>query len=142
MKVSSYKTSGFTLIELLLVIVIIGILAGAVVAIINPARARARAGATVVRATTEKACMALHACSASTQTLANCNSWALIGSQDLTTTPVGANSTYTITNTDPVTITGTYAWNNGAAVNCTFTCNANIGSGAVSNMAQGGTCPF
>lgn len=56
---------GFTLIELLLVIVIIGILAGVVIAVINPRQQAARAREGVARANLSRVCQALVACMSS-----------------------------------------------------------------------------
>ena len=50
--------SGFTLIELLIVIVIIGILAGVVLSVINPAKQQRKAKEASLRSTVEKACLA------------------------------------------------------------------------------------
>lgn len=51
---------GFTLIELLVVIVIIGILAGVLISVINPAKQQARARNGTVRATIQKLAFALN----------------------------------------------------------------------------------
>lgn len=56
------RKKGFTLIELLLVIAIIGILAGVVLAVINPTRQRQRANEAVGRSTLSKACLGVIAC--------------------------------------------------------------------------------
>lgn len=55
----SMKERGFTLIELLIVIVIIGILAGVVISIINPARQQNRAKDANVQAALNKAALAI-----------------------------------------------------------------------------------
>lgn len=56
---------GFTLIELLLVIVIIGVLAGLVIAVINPTRQSGRAKEGTARSNMAKVCEALTACMSS-----------------------------------------------------------------------------
>ncbi|MFH1955763.1 MAG: type II secretion system protein, partial [Patescibacteria group bacterium] len=52
------EKSGFTLIELLIVIAIIGILAGVLIAVINPAQQRLKANQAVMRSSVSKACLA------------------------------------------------------------------------------------
>ena len=60
----SNKKAAFTLIELLIVIVIIGILAGVVLAVINPAQQITRAKQSVIRGAIVKACLAHKSCMA------------------------------------------------------------------------------
>lgn len=59
---TSNKKLGFTLIELLIVIVIIGILAGVVLAVLNPAQIIRRSRQSSARALLAKACYAYSAC--------------------------------------------------------------------------------
>jgi len=75
------KDGGFTLIELLIVIAIIGILAGIVIAVINPTRQRTKANEAVLRANVAKMCQAWAAClnASPTGNLAECNTAALAG---------------------------------------------------------------
>ncbi len=73
------SNSGFTLIELLIVIVIIGILAGVVLSVINPAKQQRKAKEASMRATVEKVCLALHACGSSTVKGGKCDSYTDIG---------------------------------------------------------------
>ena len=54
-----YNQKGFTLIELLIVIVIIGILAGVLIAVINPAQQQSRARDAGVQATINKVALAV-----------------------------------------------------------------------------------
>ena len=86
------NTLGFTLIELLIVIVIIGILAGVVISIINPAQVQRKAREATMRANVDKYCTALYAC-ASTRLdpLNDCNSFAEIGATEEDGIPVGAD---------------------------------------------------
>ena len=60
----SRNKKGFTLIELLIVIVIIGILAGVVLSVLNPAKAQRKSAESVLKATTEKLCLGLFSCAA------------------------------------------------------------------------------
>lgn len=70
---------GFTLIELLIVIVLIGILAGIVITVLQPARLQRRARETVMRTNVEKLCLGLKACAATTQDAQNCDEFEEIG---------------------------------------------------------------
>ena len=64
---------GFTLIELLIVISIIGILAGVILAVINPVKQRQKANEAVGVANLTKACLAVKSCiAASTQAIQSC----------------------------------------------------------------------
>jgi prepilin-type N-terminal cleavage/methylation domain-containing protein len=85
-----YSASGFTLIELLIVIVIIGILAGVLLTVIDPARQQRKAKETVLRATVEKGCLALHACGGTSTDANNCDDKTEIGVRAADGTPVGA----------------------------------------------------
>jgi prepilin-type N-terminal cleavage/methylation domain-containing protein len=87
---------GFTLIELLIVIVIIGILAGVLLTVIDPARQQKKARETVLRSTVEKGCLALHACGSTTASAIGCDSAPEIGIINPNGTPDTA--TYTLTN--------------------------------------------
>ncbi|HBY09681.1 hypothetical protein A2473_03875 [candidate division WWE3 bacterium RIFOXYC2_FULL_42_13] len=73
------SASGFTLIELLIVIVVIGILAGVVLAVINPVATQYKANQTVLRTNVEKACLALHSCGATTTKATRCDTADEIG---------------------------------------------------------------
>ncbi|KKS07183.1 hypothetical protein A3K01_01810 [candidate division WWE3 bacterium RIFOXYD1_FULL_43_17] len=73
------SASGFTLIELLIVIVVIGILAGVVLAVINPVATQYKANQTVLRTNVEKACLALHSCGATTTRATRCDTADEIG---------------------------------------------------------------
>lgn len=58
------KSQGFTLIELLLVIAIIGILAGVILAVINPLQQQRKAQEGVASSAVSKACLAVAGCNA------------------------------------------------------------------------------
>jgi len=115
---------GFTLIELLIVIAIIGILAGIVIAVINPSLQRAKATQTIVRSNVSKACLALLACNASSSSGGcNCvqNDWACLGVNNAsftTGTYTYAGGTGSIVGTTPNNSSGT----------CTITCNGATGT--------------
>ncbi|PIS23157.1 hypothetical protein COT49_01515 [candidate division WWE3 bacterium CG08_land_8_20_14_0_20_40_13] len=84
--------NGFTLIELLIVIAIIGILAGLVIAVINPQRQLQRAKEGVTRANLAKICQAVLACqsSLSSYDATKCDSFDEIGVY-APTTPAGVS---------------------------------------------------
>ena len=134
------KQKGFTLIELLIVIVILGILAGVVLAVINPAAQQTRANQSVLRASTEKICIAVQACAASTLDALNCDTAADAG---YTAPAVPAGAVYAIANAPAsaagtITVTGTLA-------GCVFGCSATPSTGGFVNLAQtsaAGTCAF
>ena len=118
-------TRGFTLIELLIVIVIIGILAGVIIAVINPAQLQTKSKQAVMRATTEKACLALNACGSTSDVVGGCDTAAESGLV-LTTmngTPLGSTYSYTAAG-NVVTIVGTLS-------TCTYTCAYDFTAGAV-----------
>jgi prepilin-type N-terminal cleavage/methylation domain-containing protein len=136
--------TGFTLVELMIVIVILGILSGAVIAVINPTRQQDRARMTAVRSTVEKACIGLHACSAYASLDTDCDSWADIGTTPLPATRDGTfgNGLYTIGLSGGVVIvSGSYLRNNGTTV-CVYSCMGDPSTSTVENMtaAEEGTC--
>ena len=92
---ASRKSKAFTLIELLIVIVIIGILAGVVLAILNPARQQQRAREAVFLANVSKYCTALMACASTTTNATKCTTLAQIGVIDQAGTPI-PNSQYVL----------------------------------------------
>jgi len=65
-KMSDKRRTGFTLIELLIVIAIIGILAGVILAVIDPAKQRTRSQQGTARGLVSKACAAMEACNNAT----------------------------------------------------------------------------
>jgi prepilin-type N-terminal cleavage/methylation domain-containing protein len=87
---------GFTLIELLIVIVIIGILAGVLLTVIDPAKQQRKARETVLRSTVEKGCLALHACGSTSSYAIGCDSAPEVGIINPDGTP--GTATYTLTN--------------------------------------------
>jgi prepilin-type N-terminal cleavage/methylation domain-containing protein len=123
---------GFTLIELLIVIVIIGILSGVVLTVINPAKQISRSRQTVWRSTAEKACLALGACAASTQTAASCGTDVLIGFTVPTGDPAIATGGY------PITVTGLVVSMTSTYDGCTAKCDATPSTGAFTNFTVTG----
>ena len=130
MKQNRRFLTGFTLIELLLVIVILGILVVIALSVINPVRLQRRAREAAMKSQASKVCAALFACAAASQTLAECNTLALLGVSNVTNgTPL--NSTYVLSAADPVTFTATMAGGGGkTATSCIYTCTYNFGTGA------------
>lgn len=131
----NYK-NGFTLIELLIVIVIIGILAGVVLAVINPQRMIQRSQHATLRGSVSKVCMALYACAGSTTALASCNTAANLGI--VATIPDSrVNVTYASGAGTTITVTGTET--NGS---CTYSCSASFASGGWTTTAitRGANC--
>ncbi|EKE00507.1 MAG: hypothetical protein ACD_22C00002G0001 [uncultured bacterium] len=118
----SYSQKGFTLIELLIVIVIIGILAGVVLAVMNPAVQQRKANESVLRANTDKVCLAMHACAAArSDAFTTCDTFAEIGVNSPAGTPTGATYAPTAAGTT-LTITGTLG-------TCIFTCTYDTSTG-------------
>ncbi len=133
----SYTQKGFTLIELLIVIVIIGILAGVVIAVMNPATQQRKAKESVLRANTDKICLAMHACASSrSDPLTGCNTLALIGA----TAPAVPNSDSSYTPSvagNVITITGDYS---AAAGDCVFTCTYDASLGTSTAVTPNANC--
>src|SRR3990167_9086611 len=133
-----FGRKGFTLIELLIVIVIIGILAGVVLVILNPAKQQRRSQEAVMKANLNKTCLALYSCAQTTTVLASCNSFNSIGVISPAGTPTG--STYAISATDPVTITATLGGGLAGAetsgTDCVYTCGYNIGTSTAVPLAE------
>lgn len=77
MTLKSFPKSGFTLIELLLVVVIIGILAGILLSVINPARQQRRTRESTLIANTGKVCAALFACANAAGDVDQCNDFSI-----------------------------------------------------------------
>lgn len=164
MKYFSTKSRGFTLIELLLVIVIIGILAGLVLAVINPARQQRKSREAILKSNTNKICFALFTCASSAQDISLCNDFSASKvAVDITelrgaaqtgptqpassrsATSIPGYSTYNMTETaDTITITGnlpgTGAGSSGAAGSCDFTCSYNFLTGDAQSIQTGSGC--
>ncbi len=119
-KLKKFSASGFTLIELLIVIVIIGILAGVLLTVINPARQIAKANQAAMRANVEKACVALEACASSSELVAGCNTAALAGYLVTNGTPASSTYTHTVAG-NVVTVLGTLPQFGGGT--CGFSCS-------------------
>ena len=131
-----YNSQGFTLVELLIVIVIIGILAGVVMAVLNPAKQQQRAKEGVLKANMDKACLALSACGAATTDIDMCDTFLEMGVIDPDGTPV--DSEYAVLDPDGgnvATITGTLDA-------CVYECTYSITSGVstVVDQAAGSIC--
>ncbi|MFH1565774.1 MAG: prepilin-type N-terminal cleavage/methylation domain-containing protein [bacterium] len=109
---------GFTLIELLIVIAIIGILAGILIAVINPAQQRLKANQAVMRSSVSKACLAAVACVTSSST-GNCTNvtFATLGVDLNINQPTGASYA-------PVVAGGALTGITGTMGTCVVTCNA------------------
>src|SRR3989339_2267431 len=114
---------GFTLIELLIVIVLIGILAGIVLTVLDPAQLQRRARETVLRTNVEKVLLALNSCASTTEDATNCNNFDKIGISGGTAAPSVANQPDTST---------LYCLKNTAAADCTvaqYTASAPVAAG-------------
>jgi len=126
----SNKKAAFTLIELLIVIVIIGILAGVVLAVINPAQQITRSKQSVIRGAIVKACLAHKSC--------------MTANNDLSTQcDTAAKAGYDLSNIDPATgafspsgtATGLPTWTLGTSPNqCVIAC---MPTGAVTVTSSG-----
>jgi prepilin-type N-terminal cleavage/methylation domain-containing protein len=123
-----YAASGFTLIELLIVIVIIGILAGVVLAVINPAQQQLKSRQAVLKANTDKGCLAINACEATSSTVADCDTVAEVGIIDPSGTPTSSTYALTAPGAGAVTYTGTLG-------TCNYSCTANITNGTPAGLA-------
>jgi len=125
------KEQGFTLIELLIVIVILGILAGVVIAVINPARQQARANEGVLKENVAKMSLALNACVTSTNNpRTDCITLNDVGVIAPNGTP--AASTYTITTTgNPITAINAV----GTMGTCTYTSTITLATYAIARTS-------
>ncbi len=134
------KDKGFTLIELLIVIVIIGILAGVLVTVIDPAGQQEKANQAALRANVEKGCLALNACGATSTSAKNCNTAADAGIRIPTAgmeSPTNAvyglstSTTYTDVTAIPETVAdGATIYYRGYLGTCGFQCAYNFTSGS------------
>lgn len=136
--------SSFTLIELLIVIVIIGILAGVVLSVLNPAKAQRKSAESVLKANVNKLCLAMFACFSTTATLSSCNNFNGIGITNPAGTP--ANSSYSISDSSSWTIPpasiyvlviGTLPAGSGSEGKiCSYRCNYFISTGVANNLYE------
>ena len=125
--------NAFTLIELLIVIAIIAILAGVVLAVINPAQQRKRSNQAVARGNIVKACLAYNSCvSALNDQLAlnvntNCATQAQMGLY-FAAGSSGAGGVYTLDGVDTVPATGYTTlpkWTDSTTTTCVIQCDSN-----------------
>ena len=147
-KITSVVSKGFTLIELLIVIVIIGILAGILLTVIDPARQQTKARETVLRSSVEKGCLALHACGNTSSDANNCDQKTEIGVRAIDGTPTGA--TYYVTDNavpadadDNANASATaVVYYRGLLGTCRFQCNYdfNATTAALLSIPAGSTC--
>jgi len=128
---------GFTLIELLIVIVIIGILAGVSLSVINPAKQQRKANEAVLKANTDKLCMAMYACvSATTDPRNNCNSVAESGAINVDGKPAGA-AYYIWSDATYLYGRGILAANSGSdGRQCYYRCDYNHTTGVTTSLRE------
>ncbi len=138
------KSSGFTLIELLIVIVIIGILAGVLLTVINPAKQQQKAKESVLRSNVEKGCLALHACASTTSDARSCGNLSDVG----IIAPPAATGTYIVTTNPPANplpavvapaAAGATVYFMGALGTCTFGCGFNFTTVTATMLTKGAT---
>lgn len=152
---------GFTLIELLLVVVIIGILAGIVIAIINPARMQRRSRESVMLSNVEKVCIAIFSCGSASGAVTSCDdaTGAEAGVNLAQLNNGATNATRVATSVPPfafygigsagnvITVTGNLpgsaaAGGNGAlgTAACNMTCTYDFGTGLSGAIAKDAGC--
>ena len=125
MKSLKNRSNAFTLIELLIVIVIIGILAGVVLAVINPAQQIRRSNQSSARGVVAKACMAYQSCYGATQDVALCDTATEAGYSFPSSTYGGA---FTVTSSLP-----RWSGSNSSGGTCTIACEGSTGRITVSS---------
>ena len=134
-----FARRGFTLIELLIVIVIIGILAGVVLVVLNPAKQQRKSSESVLAANANKVCLALYSCAQTSTDVASCGTLDLIGAEDPSETP--ATSTYALSTVGTtVTSTATLPASGGSlgVDDCVYTCSYDFATGTPVNLAGTG----
>lgn len=133
------KYSAFTLIELLIVIVIIGILAGVILVVLNPAAQQRKSAESVLQANTNKLCLGLFSCAQTTYDPIKCNDMIKIGGIDPSGSP--STSIYDVSATGNVIyVTGTLPAGVGSSSVCEFSCSYDIVSGIPQRLAGGAGC--
>lgn len=131
--------SAFTLIELLIVIVIIGILAGVILVVLNPAAQQRKSAESVLQANTNKLCLGLFSCAQTTYDPTKCNDMTKIGGIDPNGSP--STSTYSVSASgNVISVTGTLPAGVGSSTDCEFTCSYDIVSGTPQKLTEGAGC--
>lgn len=128
MPITYSRKYAFTLIELLIVIVIIGILAGVVLAVINPTVIIRRSQEGVLRSTVAKMCQGLFACAVSSSRVSECDSWNEIG-VTLPADPGVQRHAMRPYSTTLVVVEGGIPRGNGSTNNCIIYCAYNFTTG-------------
>lgn len=136
-----FGRKGFTLIELLIVIVIIGILAGVVLVVLNPAKQQRKSAESVLSSNTNKICLALNSCAATASSGASCDTLDEMGAASPDSTPTGATYTSSLT-TNVVNASGTLSVGGGSegSVGCIYSCAFNFNAGTATALAASSGC--
>ena len=143
-----FARKGFTLIELLIVIVIIGILAGVVLVVLNPAKQQRKSSESVLSANTNKLCLALNSCAATTAAAASCGSATFattlgsIGAADPTGVPTSSTYASSISG-NVVTLIGALSAAGGSKTSgtgCNYTCSFDFNAGTAVALSASTGC--
>ena len=116
---------GFTLIELLLVIVIIGILAGVVLAIVKPTLQQGKATESVLKSNVNKMCLALFGCASTTTNEVLCDDIASIG---ITTPTQPKSAAYSVTLTNHIVTVDGAIKTKDSTTSCRYSCSYDFSS--------------